>query len=217
MDFWEKDAAGENVCRGRFPTLLAQAIDGEHSPITCHRTYVTAAGDKAPFEMVKKQMAGVRKLDGAAIRVVNVPDSRVLALTEGIENAVAVATAYRYNLNVWSLLNCGNLELADIPAGRFDKIVIFADHDAVDLNKGHRPGEHHARLLKARLQEAGYEVELKIPAIEGTDFADLWMQHYMQLMDRLSKDGGSGRDNNVRPMSPVQAPRVSATTHALHA
>ncbi|WP_445297472.1 DUF7146 domain-containing protein, partial [Escherichia coli] len=89
---------GEFAMLGTFPTLLAQAIDAEQNPITCHRTYLTAAGDKAPFEMVKKQMAGVRKLDGAAIRVVNVPDSRVLGLAEGIENAVAVGTAYRYNI-----------------------------------------------------------------------------------------------------------------------
>lgn len=217
MEFWEKDAADKLVNRGKFFALLAQAIDGDQNPITCHRTFLTAAGEKAPFAMVKKQMAGVRKLEGAAIRVVNVPESRVLGLTEGIENAVAVATRYRYKMNVWSLLNCGNLELADIPEGRFDKIIIFADHDAVDLNKGHRPGEHHAKLLKARLEAAGYEVELKIPAIEGTDFADVWMQHYMQLMERLSKDTAPESDNNSRPTPPMQAPRVSTTTHAMHA
>lgn len=217
MDFWENDAADKRVNRGRFPTLLAQAIDGEHNPITCHRTYLTAAGEKAPFKMVKKQMAGVRKLEGAAIRVVNVPESRVLGLTEGIENAVAVATGYRYKMNVWSLLNCGNLELADIPDGRFDKIIIFADHDAIDLNKGHRPGEHHAKLLKARLEKAGYEVELKVPAIEGTDFADVWMQHYMHLMERLSKDTAPDSDINPRLTPPIQVPRVSMTKQAMHA
>jgi putative DNA primase/helicase len=217
MDFWEKDATDKLVNRGRFPTLLGQAIDGDQNPITCHRTYLTAAGEKAPFEMVKKQMAGVRKLEGAAIRVVNVPESRVLGITEGIENAVAVATGYRYKMNVWSLLNCGNLELLDIPEGRFDKIIIFADHDQVDLNKGYRPGEHHAKLLQARLEALGYEVELKIPAIEGTDFADLWMQHYMELMERLSKDSVLECDNNMHPAPLLQGTRVSTTPHVMHA
>lgn len=217
MDFWEKDEADKPVKRGRFPTLLAQAIDSEQNPITCHRTYLTPDGEKAPFKKVKKQMAGVRKLEGSAIRVVNVPESRVLGVTEGIENAVAVGTGYRYKINVWSLLNCGNLELADMPEGRFDKIIIFADHDAVDLSKGHRPGEHHAKLLKARLEEAGYEVELKIPAIEGTDFADVWMQYYIQLMEPLSKDAAPKSDNNPRPTPPMLVPRVSTTTHAMHA
>lgn len=217
MKFWEEDATGNLVCRGSFPTMVAQAIDGEQKPITCHRTYLTAAGDKAPFEMVKKQMKGVRKLGGAAIRVVNVPESRVLGLAEGIENAVAVGTAYRYGMNVWSLLNCGNLELADIPAGRFDKIIIFADHDKVDPKKNYRPGEHHALLLKARLEQVGYEVELRMPPIEGTDFADVWVLYYKQMMERLAAGQASSRDCNVRQERPALVQRVSATTHEMHA
>lgn len=222
MDFWESDALDKPVRRGRFPTLLAQAIDGEMAPITGHRTFLTAAGDKAPFKMVKKQMKGVRKLDGAAIRVVNVPESRVLALTEGIENAVAVATGYRYKMNVWSLLNCGNLELADIPEGQFDKIIIFADHDAMDLKKGHRPGEHHARQLKARLEATGYEVELKIPPVEGTDFADLWIEYYHTRRATLAQklqclqQAEAQHDNDETPM-PVPASRVPATTQVMNA
>jgi putative DNA primase/helicase len=217
LDFWEQDATDKYVKRGRFPTMLAQAIDGGQIPITGHRTYLTEAGEKAPFEKVKKQMAGVRKLDGAAVRVMNVADSRVLGVTEGIENGVAVATAYRYGINVWSLLNCGNLELADIPEGRFDKIVIFADHDPVDLKTGNRPGEHHAKKLKARLEAAGYEVEIKMPPIEGTDFADLWVQYYLQLMQRLSVRGLPLGEQNQRPVQPVPVQRVPSTTHAMHA
>ncbi|MDN2876106.1 toprim domain-containing protein, partial [Campylobacter jejuni] len=83
-----------------------------------------------------------------AIRLVDVPESRTLGLTEGIETGLAVATGYRYRINVWSLLNCGNLALADIPKGRFDKVIIFADHDHLDVKKEYRPGEHFALLLK---------------------------------------------------------------------
>lgn len=216
MDFWEADAVGEYVCRGTFPVLLAQAIDGEQNAITCHRTFLTTAGDKAPFEKVKKQMKGVRKLDGAAVRVINVPESRVLALAEGIENAVAVGTAYRYKMNVWALLNCGNLAIADIPANRFDKIIIFADHDPIDLKNGYRPGEHHAKLLQARLEAVGYEVEIKMPPLEGTDFADLWVQYYLQLMQRLSAGDAPCSENKHPAVRPVPAPRVPSTTHAMH-
>jgi len=218
LDFWEQDAADKYVKRGRFPTLLAQAIDGGQIPITGHRTYLTEAGDKAPFEKVKKQMAGVRKLDGAAVRVLNVPDSRVLGITEGLENGVAVGTAYRYRINVWSLLNCGNLELADIPEGRFEKIIIFADHDAVDLRTGHRPGEHHARKLKARLEAAGYEVELKIPPVEGTDFADMWIQYCdAQQLESRTPATRPQRHNNKLPTPSMQVPRIPTTMHAMHA
>lgn len=88
---------------------------------------------------------------------------------------MAVATGYRYRINVWSLLNCGNLALADIPKGRFDKVIIFADHDHLDVKKEYRPGEHFALLLKERLEKLGYVVEIKIPPKEGTDFADVWL------------------------------------------
>jgi putative DNA primase/helicase len=217
MTYWDRKDDGKFASLGSFPTLLAQAIDAKLSPITGHRTYLTAAGNKAPFEMVKKQMAGVRKLDGAAIRVVNAPASRVLGVTEGIENAVAVGTAYRYDINVWSLLNCGNLELVDIPAGRFDKIIIFADHDAVDPKKGHRPGEHHAKLLKSRLEAAGYEVELKIPPVEGTDFADLWLQYCDSHQQRRSQLTRAQRQHDKAPAAAIPVPRIPTTTHVMHA
>jgi len=218
MTYWDKKEDGKFASLGTFPTLLAQAIDAQLSAITGHRTYLTAAGDKAPFEMVKKQMAGVRKLDGAAIRVVNVAESRVLGLTEGIENAVAVGTAHRYSINVWSLLNCGNLELADIPEGRFDKVVIFADHDAIDPKKGHRPGVHHATLLKARLEAAGYEVAIKIPPVEGTDFADMWVQYCnSREMPRRPQPIRPQRSYDNLPAPAMQVPRIPTTPHAVHA
>lgn len=218
MPYWDKKDDGKFVSLGTFPTMLAQAIDAQLCAITGHRTYLTAAGDKAPFEMVKKQMAGVRKLDGAAIRVVSVAESRVLGLTEGIENAVAVGTAHRYSINVWSLLNCGNLELADIPEGRFDKVIIFADHDALDPKKGHRPGVHHAELLKARLEAAGYEVEIKIPPVEGTDFADMWVQYCnSREVSRRQQPARPQRSYNKPPAPAMQVPRIPTTQHAMHA
>lgn len=175
LKFFEEGEGGGFVDRGTFPAMVARVVDANNRPITLHRTYLTMNGGKAPLENAKKQMKGIRKLDGAAIRLVEVPESRVLGLTEGIETGLAVATGYRYGINVWSLLNCGNLALADIPEGRFDKIIIFADHDRVDLKKDYRPGEHFALLLKERLEKMGYQVVVKIPPKEGTDYADVWL------------------------------------------
>jgi putative DNA primase/helicase len=174
LKFFDEGEGGRFVDRGTFPAMVARVVDARNRPITLHRTYLTTTGKKAPLEDAKKQMKGIRKLDGAAIRLVEVPESRTLGLTEGIETGLAVATGYRYGINVWSLLNCGNLALADIPEGRFDKIIIFADHDFVDVKKEYRPGEHFALLLKDRLEKMGYEVAIKMPLEEGTDFADVW-------------------------------------------
>jgi putative DNA primase/helicase len=175
LKFFQEGDGGRFINRGTFPTMVARAIDAAGRPITLHRTYLTSKGDKAPLDDPKKQMKGIRKLDGAAIRVVDVPESRTLGLAEGIETSIAVATGYRYGINVWSMLNCVNLSLADIPEGRFDKIIIFADHDLFDTKKGYRPGEHFAEKLKERLEAKGYEVEVRIPKEEGTDFADVWL------------------------------------------
>jgi len=175
LKFYEEGEGGRFINRGTFPTMVARVVDAAGKPITLHRTYLTLKGEKAPLEDPKKQMKGIRKLDGAAIRITDVPESRTLGLTEGIETGLAVATGYRYRINVWSLLNCGNLALADIPEGRFDKIVIFADHDYIDTKKQYRPGEHYAQLLRERLEKKGYEVEIRIPPKEGTDFADVWL------------------------------------------
>jgi putative DNA primase/helicase len=185
LKFYEEEEGGRYVSRGTFPTMVARAIDGAERPITLHRTYLTTAGKKAPFDDVKKQMKGIRKLDGAAIRLVNVPESRVLGLTEGIETGVAVATGYRYRINVWSLLNCVNLALTDIPEGRFDEIIIFADHDRIDMKNGFRPGEHYATLLKTRLEEKGFKVTIKLPQDEGTDFADVWLAIQQQALAQV--------------------------------
>lgn len=164
--------------RGSFPVMLGQAIDGERKPINLHRTYLTKEGRKAPVGEVKKQMKGIRKLKGAAVRICEVPESRILGVCEGTETAWAVATGYRYKINVWALLNAGNLAVADIPKGMFDKVIIFADHDKIDPRFNRRPGEHAAKQLQAKLMELGIPCEIRIPEKECTDFADVWLDYY---------------------------------------
>lgn len=190
----EKKGEDGYIYRGKFQAMVARARSGDGTPITLHRTYLTPDGRKAPFENVKKQMKGIRKLGGAAIRLVEVPGSRVLGVTEGIETGLAVATGYRYRINVWSMLNCVNLGLADIPLDDFDEIIIFADHDRIDAKNNFRPGEHHARILMKRLSEAGKKVTLKLPKEEGTDFADVWIAVQGEKVE--------GNDQTVEQVSP---------------
>ena len=216
LPFYEEEEGGRFVKRGTFPVMVARAVDGSGRPITLHRTYLTGQGTKAPVADPKKQMKGIRKLDGAAIRLVEVPESRTLGLTEGLENGLAVATAYRYRINVWPLLNCVNLSLADLPPGRFDKIIIFADHDKVNEKTGFRPGEHYAKLLKSRLEELGLEVVIKIPPCEGTDFADLWKNLYeksetanQKLKEEHARQCTESRSNFINRSNPIVRPQRS--------
>lgn len=47
--------------------------------------------------------------------------------------------------------------------------------------KGRRPGEHYAQQLSKRLMEMGFIVEIRPTEIEGTDWADVWMDTVNRL------------------------------------
>jgi putative DNA primase/helicase len=167
--------------RGNHPAMICRVIDAAGKPITLHRTYLTPNGFKADLSKPKMQMGGVRKLKGAAVRIFENNDSRILGVCEGFENGWAVATAYRYKLTVWSLLNAYNLSIADIPRDRFDEVIIFSDFDKIDVSKKYRTGEHHAKLLAERLKKQGFKVSIKFPAREGIDFDDMWKEFHQSL------------------------------------
>ncbi len=175
MKFRDTDSGNGDVDGGYWPTLLAKVKDGTCKPVTLHRTYLTKDGEKAPFAKVKKLMPGVRKLEGAAIRLNKAP-SRVLAITEGIETGLSVLVAHEYRIHVWALVSAVNLSMADIPDGMFDRVVIYADHDPIDTRQGYRPGEHHAQLLQEKLQARGMACDIVLPEKEGEDFADMWQR-----------------------------------------
>ncbi len=170
LDYISLDDDGKPVRQGTYPVLLAKVADGKGVPVSIHRTYLTETGRKAPVAHAKKLMSGIKKLGGAAIRLTDIPDCPKLAVCEGIETGLAVLAAHLAQgrpVNVWSLLNCGNLAKADIPAGRFTQVCIYADNDA--------PGIRHALLLQKRLREAGFRhVQCRMPAVAGQDFADVW-------------------------------------------
>lgn len=192
MKFFELNDDDKSVLKGTFPVMLARVLDSANQAITLHRTYLTTNGEKAPFEKVKKQMPGVRKLRGAACRLTSVSGCRTLGVCEGIETGYAIATAYRYKMPVWAFLNAGNLAVGDIPREKFDKVIIFADHDKIDIKTGLRPGTAAAKALQAKLIEAGFEVIIKMPPREGMDFLDLWIEYYNNVVSTESY-------NNVRP------------------
>jgi len=163
---------------GTYPGMVAKAVDSKGKGITLHRTYLTRSGEKAPVPKAKKQMAGVRKLNGAAIRIVEDTGTRILLAGEGIETMIGVATAYSYKHDTWSLLNARNLSVADIPRDKYDQVIIFADHDKIDTQTGVRPGTDAANKLMDKLLKEGFSVEVRVPVEEETDFLDVWIQYY---------------------------------------
>ena len=181
----EKDPETKKVLRKKkvtfWPAMLGIVVDRAGVPVTIHRTYLTAEGAKAPFDVpeeVKKQMTGVRKLRGDHIPV-NVPSStspkklRILIICEGIETALAIVAMTGNEFPVWAMLNAANLSVVDFAEDAYDMIVVGVDHDFPD-QRGRRAGIDYARRAEKLCQERGKRVVLRVPEHEGEDWCDAW-------------------------------------------
>ena len=176
MPFFEDDPTqpGKYINHGDYPVMLAAAIrhdDGTFA--TLHRTYLTKEGKKAPFEKVKKQMQSFVKLDGGSIRVNTAPDGRVVYVCEGIETAFAIVAMTGNRSPVYSALNAGNMAAFRAP-GFARVVVVCADNDRVN-RQGLRPGIEKAQSLITSLSATGRRAILRVPKVEGQDWADVYM------------------------------------------
>lgn len=217
LEFFEEietDGKKRSISRGFFPAMIAKVVDCDGNRVTLHRTFLSrSAKQKAPFENVKMQMGGVRKLNGDHIPLVTNPASRVLAVGEGIEGMATVAVAHDYTINVWSMLNAGNLAKAAISRDLFDVVIIYADFDKVNKATGKRTGTAKAEELKLRLLEHGFEVVIYYVHMgEDTDCCDVWVHCWNRLgnfLNRLrSKRLASNSYNPFRILSEMMDDQV---------
>jgi putative DNA primase/helicase len=129
--------------------------------VTAHRTYLDHDGHKAPVPSAKKLMTPVAPgaLRGAAIQLF--PAAATLALTEGIETALAVHRLSGWP--VWSCVSASGLEQVDVP-DTVTTLYVCADHD--------RAGLHSAYAL-ARRQASRRTVYVLVPPCPGEDWQDV--------------------------------------------
>ena len=141
-----------------------QALDGGMASL--HRTYLLDGKKLAAQDAKKLLSSGVA---GAAIRLW--PPSSELAITEGIENALAVHLAT--GKPVWAALAAGNLEKLWLPES-VPGIAIYADNDA----DGDFAGQASAFALARRLRRENKErtVRVFVPREAGSDWADIWLR-----------------------------------------
>jgi putative DNA primase/helicase len=144
------------------PCMVALVTHAEsREPLTLHRTWIRPDGRKADVEAPRLLLSKHRK-SGGVIRLW--PDDAVttgLAVAEGIETALAVATACR---PVWSCIDAGNLAVFPVLSG-VESLTIVADHDDA--------GMRAARECAARWKQAGRTVRIATPPERGQDAADL--------------------------------------------
>jgi phage/plasmid primase-like uncharacterized protein len=139
--------------QGSFPAMIGIVRNLAGEIVTLHRTYLTTQGLKANVPTVKKLMSPALSgaTSGCAIQLYK--PTKKLAITEGIETALAVHLAT--NLPVWAAISATLLEKIKIPSS-VEEVFIMADKDISGA------GEHAAMNLAKRLA-ALHTVKVVLP------------------------------------------------------
>jgi len=154
---------------GRFPVMLAAVTDLHGSMVALHRTYIDAAGCKAPVPQPKKLSRTTGLLAGASIKLHEptiIEGKLALGVAEGIETALACYLAS--GIPTWSCMNAGGVRSFDWPPG-LQSLIVFADNDASGV------GQAAGRDLAGRAAAAGVEVRVLVPETVGTDWLDTYV------------------------------------------
>lgn len=184
MDYWAppESEGGKPRLLGRFPAMVAKAVDADGRFVQLHKTYLTAEGAKADVPVVKKTERGIG-INGFAVPVSPLRGD-TLGLAEGIESALA-ASMFR-NLPVWPCLNGPSMAAYAVPGWLLDtvqRVVIFADHDPLSARRGsdgtvqyRRPGSEYAEQLATRVRAQGKRVLVIKACRVGHDMVDQWRE-----------------------------------------
>lgn len=149
------------------PAMIAKIVAPDGAPANIHRTYLTASGEKAPVDTVRKVMAGgIAK--GSAIRLFDA--GPVLGVAEGIETALAASEIFR--VPVWSMISTTILSNWQPPEG-VQQVIIFGDNDP------QFGGQAAASALAHRLacsKDQPVSVRIEIPPVTGQDWNDVLLE-----------------------------------------
>ena len=157
LDYYE-----ESKLVGSYHAIVTMVCDSNGLPSTIHRTYITTEGTKAPVLSPKKMMQHCAANLFGSMRIAVQGKSKVLAVTEGIETALAVMSAH--NLPVWVAGNAYLLEHFVPPPGV--DVVIYADKDRPSKQHPDGHGQSAAKLLLRRLWSEGVKSSIKLPDVE---------------------------------------------------
>lgn len=174
---------GESVT-GYFPAIIGMVKDSCGKAITIHRTYLTEDGRKAPVPNAKKIMSypSDRKAMGSAIQLTQ--PSKVLAVTEGIETALAVQIGTK--IPTWATVNAIMMQ-GFIPPKGVELVVVFADKDRSCKSHPGGTGQMAAKALVERCWA------MNIPAIAVMPRGDIpESEKSLDWLDVLNREGFAG-------------------------
>lgn len=157
LDYWHDGAR-----IGTFPAMVAPLTAPDGRVVALHRTYLTDDGRKADVPTVKKLTGVAGPLAGASIRLSS-PQRGVLGVAEGVETGLAASLASGVPTVA---AYCANGLAGFLWPSAVQRLVIFADADDA--------GREAADKLKARALRAWLRCDVKTPADQGRDWADVW-------------------------------------------
>ena len=170
---------------GRFGAMVALATNDAGKVLAIQQVYLTADGQKAPLEVVKRTNKAV---DGWAERAaVRLPGREPLVLCEGVETALSVWQAT--GQETWACLGISNIGRAPVP----DKSTVIIARD------GDLPGskaEGQIGRAAASLVRRGMTVMIATPP-EEQDFND--------VLVREGEAAVRTRIGNAEPFHPEQS------------
>lgn len=157
----------------KYPALVAPVLlNGQL--VNVHRTYLDAAGHKAPISSPKKLMPSLYPgaMTGAVVPLYpSLAKIATLALAEGTETALSVRVAMP-DLPVWATVSAHGLKSVQLP-GKVCKVFIMGDLDASGA------GQKAAYTLQQRLRKEGREAVVLLPdgpipaGAKGVDWLDV--------------------------------------------
>lgn len=152
-----------------FPAMLGLVTDERNQLVTLHRTYLEN-GKKAEVPSPKKLMSPIadKATRGAAIQLYE-PQDGILAVAEGIENALAFYLATK--IPTWSAISAGGMEQIILPL-TVKEVIIVVDNDLSGR------GQKAAIILSDRMLAEDRKVRRVMPPKINSDFADLLLERY---------------------------------------
>jgi putative DNA primase/helicase len=179
LPYFVYGADNRKRCIGTPPAMVAMVTDAAGKPVTLHRTYLDMKGNKSPVQDVKMLMPSA--IEGAAVggAIRLFPPGPVLAVTEGIETALAVHLAT--DMPVWACISTSFLTQVELPP-EVERVLIWADLDKINPKTGKRPGEAAATELAERLRQEGRHCDILLPLGEigpdgkGIDWCDVYVK-----------------------------------------
>ena len=191
LEYWTPPMAegGRPALLGRFPAMIAAALDPNGDLVQIHKTYLTPDGYKADVPIVKKTERGIG-VNSFAVRMVE-PVGDTLGICEGVETGWG---AMRYQqVPVWPCLNgpaMSEFVLPEYLRGQIKKLIIFADADELKRcgtsSNGQvrmrRPGSSYAEKAAAIARNLRLKVLVIRPAKTGQDFEDFFNHEVKRLV-----------------------------------